>query len=287
MNKILVTSDFSDASRYAWEYAKWLELKTQATLVALHVQPEIRAEETVGEDIVRRVQEKDEKLMLQKLKKFTTPYPHNTQVKVTPVTPIRCIVRTGHIADQIIRTGREEEADLIIVGTRAKHHLWEHLLGSVTTSLIARSPIHVLVVPEGAKYKDIRNIAFATELSLQDAAVFSRLDRFAGKLGATVHRVFVNTLPSEQEKLKEEVIDVEGELKKNSPETSRRVTMIRESTVIKGIDYYLEKHPSEMVALYAPHRGFPESILHRSVSKRLAYHAHLPLLVMKDPASNE
>jgi len=279
MKKLLVAVDFSKSSSYAVEYASWLGLRLQADLTALHVSGIIRMEETVSEKVRREFQEKREQSLLQQLLRFTSPYPNKAEEALSAVGRIDCRVRRGEVVEELIAGAQQINADLIIVGTRAKHQLWDHLFGSVTTALIARSPIPVLVIPEGAAYCEVQRIAFASEITLDERRVFEWLHGFAERLSAEVERFYVNILPEEQDKWKEEII--RQTWPEDAPPRAERLTMIRERSVLKGIDYYLEKYPSEMLALYVPQRAFPERLLHKSLSKQLAYRTNIPMLVFK------
>lgn len=286
MKKLLVAVDFSPASAHAVAYASWLSLQTKAELEALHVYRPPQVEETLSEKDREHFLQQVHERHMQRLKRFTTPTPDRAEESLGALGRIQCSLRAGAAVDGIIEQAVAGEADLIIVGTRAKHHLWNHLFGSVTTELIARSPCPVLVVPEGASYQQVKRIAFASEITLDESAVFNWLEAFADRLEAEVERFFVNILPEEQDKWKEELIQTTW--KASAASIRERITMIREKTVMEGVDYYLEKYPSEMLALYVPRRAFPERILHRSLSRQLAYRTQIPMIVVKsDPAAGD
>lgn len=279
MEKLLVAVDFSKTSAHAVKYASWLSIQLSAGLTALNVSDTPRMEEAVSDKVRREFQEKREQSLLQQLVRFTSPYPDKSEEPLSAVARLDCRVRWGGVVDELIAEAQQIDAGLIIVGARAKHQLWDHLFGSVTTALIARSPVPVLVVPEGASYREVQRIAFASEITLDEHRVFEWLHDFAKKLDAEVERFYVNILPEEQDKWKEEII--RQTWPEDAPPRAERLTMIRERSVLKGIDYYLKKYPSEMLALYVPQRAFPKRLLHKSLSKQLAYRTNIPMLVFK------
>ena len=63
------------------------------------------------------------------------------QVKTSAVT-----VKSTWIAETIIKTAKEQGCDLIVMGSYGRHGLEKLLLGSVTTRVLGRSPVPVLVV---------------------------------------------------------------------------------------------------------------------------------------------
>ena len=60
-------------------------------------------------------------------------------------TGTRTVLRSGHPAEEILATAREEKADIIVVGSRAARttHLF---MGSVSREVAEQSPIPVLLV---------------------------------------------------------------------------------------------------------------------------------------------
>jgi len=62
-----------------------------------------------------------------------------------PVPRIKTIIKTGHPAEEILKAAKEENADMIIVGSRGKrsHSL---LLGSVSREVANNADIPVLIV---------------------------------------------------------------------------------------------------------------------------------------------
>lgn len=60
-------------------------------------------------------------------------------------------IAEGDPADEILRTARYREADLIVVGSRGLGAIAGALLGSVSGALLRRAPLPVLVVKERAQ----------------------------------------------------------------------------------------------------------------------------------------
>lgn len=56
------------------------------------------------------------------------------------------LLREGHIVEEILRTARDGEFDLIVMGARGISRIKEILLGSVTDEVMRHAPCPVLVV---------------------------------------------------------------------------------------------------------------------------------------------
>lgn len=59
---------------------------------------------------------------------------------------IRTVEAHGDPADAVVRQAKEEDADLIVVGTRGLNMAQRALLGSVSTKIVHHAPCDVLVV---------------------------------------------------------------------------------------------------------------------------------------------
>ena len=57
---------------------------------------------------------------------------------------VKCVVRKGDPASQIVRVGREESADLIVMPTHGYNGFYRYLIGSVTAKVIHESECPVL-----------------------------------------------------------------------------------------------------------------------------------------------
>jgi nucleotide-binding universal stress UspA family protein len=64
-------------------------------------------------------------------------------------------IAEGHVADEIVRTARYREADLIVVGSRGLGDIASVLLGSVSRELVEGSPLPVMVVKRPGAQADV------------------------------------------------------------------------------------------------------------------------------------
>jgi nucleotide-binding universal stress UspA family protein len=126
--KILITTDLSEYSLAAMEYASSFGLLYSSTLYFLHVvdsreghhvRTEEEAHRALGEFIKQRVP---------------------SDVKLVPV------VRFGHPSDEIRKFAEEEGVDLVVIATHGRTGLRHIMMGSVAEKTVRHSSIPVLTV---------------------------------------------------------------------------------------------------------------------------------------------
>ena len=66
------------------------------------------------------------------------------------VTGVKTILKKGHPAEEILATAREEEADMIVIGSRGRRTT-RLFMGSVSREVANGAGVPVLLVPSGAK----------------------------------------------------------------------------------------------------------------------------------------
>ena len=64
---------------------------------------------------------------------------------------VRAVVTEGTPADEILKTARREDADLIVVGTRGAGNIARLLLGSTAQRVLRRARVPVLAVPSSGE----------------------------------------------------------------------------------------------------------------------------------------
>ena len=60
--------------------------------------------------------------------------------------PCRKMVLQGNPSQEILKSAREMEADLIVIGSRGRTGIEKFLLGSVAEKVVLQSPIPVLMI---------------------------------------------------------------------------------------------------------------------------------------------
>ena len=145
ISKILFPTDFSSSSDYGLHYATSLARDNQASLLIVHVEepPAMYG----GGEMYYGVPEPDTAALTTMLEQVK---PDDPQVRHEH----RLIV--GNPADKIVAVAKEEQADLIVMGTYGRTGLVRLLFGSVAEAVVRRAPCPVLTfkapeLPKGSE----------------------------------------------------------------------------------------------------------------------------------------
>ena len=140
--KVLAAIDLSRASSYVVEAVHRVATATDAEVHLLHVVtplPSIAGPEfqPVMEPMGLADSYLDEQDQLNGLMSQLTDVGVNA----------KALIATGNPVSAVLREAKRLEAELIVVGSHGHGLLYDALLGSVSTGILRKSPIPVLVVP--------------------------------------------------------------------------------------------------------------------------------------------
>jgi nucleotide-binding universal stress UspA family protein len=164
LKKIVVTTDLSNHSIAALEYASTFSLLYGASLYLLHVEDlspppmyGVHLPDFEAEGFRKRTVEE----AMHDLEKFI-------ELNVSPDLRVTPVARVGRPVDEIIRFASEEGADLIVMATHGWTGLKHVLLGSVAEKVVRMSPVPVLTVkPRQMRDRIISREDIETELHMR------------------------------------------------------------------------------------------------------------------------
>lgn len=148
IKKILYATDLSKNSEYAFYYAVDMAKKHDAEIVILHAIEPIssRAFGTLTDKVYHDQQETSIEVIRNRLQKFCEKVEEkNSLVCVNRVAKI--LVKVGYPAEEILKAANEEGCDLIVLGSHGKGFLQHTFLGSVSRSVLERTPKPVFTIP--------------------------------------------------------------------------------------------------------------------------------------------
>lgn len=277
MFKILIPTDFSNAALKATEFGLGVAQLLKAEVILFHATglPMIQSSED-AELMAARDLEKVESEQLEKVKMELK--------KIHPEVIISVNSVTGFPVEEIRNACTENGIDLVVMGTRGASGLKEMLVGSNTGSLIHSTEVPVLAVPEEASFNGIKSIVFATSMLRDD---IHSLRQIIELFGANTPQI---TLLHIEDGHNHHYEDKFSEWFRNEvlPEINYpdlRIEVLSDPDVMKGLHHYLDEKKADLLVTATRKRNFIERLFDRSITKKLVYHTHLPLLALHTHSS--
>ncbi|WP_341216636.1 universal stress protein [uncultured Wocania sp.] len=166
MKTILLPTDFSKNSINAIDYAIELFKDVECCFYLLNVQ---KASSFISDDmmvvsssatIYKTIIDAAKKSISNIISKIEKKH-HNKKHQFVSV------VDYDNFIDSINQVSKKHKVDLIVMGTKGASGLEKIIFGSNTVRVIQRCNMPVLAIPDGCKFKNAGNIAFATSNSKQ------------------------------------------------------------------------------------------------------------------------
>ena len=270
MYTILVPTDFSDNARNALNYAAQLAQKMNASIVLLHAYmlPTPVSEVPYMMVNVEEIQKENEEMARQATEKLQAQ-------------GIRAsyLVRLGFPSDEIELVTEDQPVDLVVMGMRGKGTL-EKWMGSTTTSAIKKIDTPIIVVPQGASYRELKQVIYATDFSYTVSFhVYDPLLSLLKQFGAQLHIVHVQKNKNE---MKDKEIAGEIQLDPAFSSVPHEFHIVADSDVKHGITTYLEQHQADLLVMVTHEHGFLDRLFGKSHTTAMVYNTHVPLLILKD-----
>ncbi|MBL7872547.1 MAG: universal stress protein [Cyclobacteriaceae bacterium] len=266
---ILVPTDFSKPSKVAVLYAVRLAKKLKADIILLAVINVNIATDAIldwkkREEQMGDVARHDAEQLIAEIKKEI-----NGGVKIE----YRSIMGFP-FEDMVENVVVDDGLDLIIMGTKGATGLKKVLLGSNAASVIDNSSVPVLSVPANTIFKPVKKIVYATDMlsiteEIKPMAMFARIFNAAIRV--------LHVLPGDSPKIIDELALASDLIKiTNYPKISFHV--LRNNSIAEEVDSFVMEQKADMLAMFTHKLDFYEKLFGKSVTRQLAFHAHVPLL---------
>ena len=276
MKKIIVPVDFSKHSEYALETAAVLAQKNNAELIVLHMLELTSAMVTRDGETLQAETIFFLKLAEKKFKDFLNK-DFLEGIKVTP------IIKHFKVFNELNEVAKENNADLIVMGSHGASGIKEMFIGSNTEKVVRHSDIPVLVVKHNPILTDFESVVFACDFSEDAIKPYHKATKMFKALGAKIYLLYVN-LPNERFKSSSEMESrVANFLKKADGDLNKmnKVAYVCDYSVEKGILNYADVVGADLIATATRGRTGLAHFIDGSVSEDVVNHSVLPVMTFK------
>lgn len=178
----------------------------------------------------------------------------------------------------IVRIADELGVSLIVMGTQGASGIKKALIGTTTVNLIREANCPVLVVPAQAKVTEINKVTLALEFANHEEKFIDWIIFMSEKWELGLEILHVQTSQGFKEELA--ILGLEGYLQKKYPGLKVRIHTFYAESASEGLDLYMQENENMILVMCHEHRNLWDQIIHKSKSLQMAYHTHIPLLIM-------
>jgi nucleotide-binding universal stress UspA family protein len=275
MNSILVPTDFSptakNAAMYAIDFAKQLKYQHivlyNAYQAPLTTDPNIALLDTV--DITEL--KKSSKANLENFRMLLKSY-------CDPDITIDVLSEYGAVTYDINDVCKSNDADFIVMGVTGVGKVEQTLIGSFAIDVARRAEVPVIVVPPDATFTKIEEVMLACDFSkVVETTPVAAIKKI---LDASKAKLFVVNIDHKSEHFNQdtqfESLMLDTLLSGYNPD----YLFIDDPDFVEGINKVALEKQVDLIITIPKKMGWFDVLFKRSHTKMLAYHSHVPLMVV-------
>lgn len=277
MKTILVPTDFSDTAYNAARYALQLARQVGTSRVVLYHAYELIVPVPDVPDPIPVIDPEDLKQSSETgLALMRSRLQADLPEGVTLLTRSENQLLQAYI-DQV---AKEEQADLIVMGITGGSGVEEMLLGSNALDVMKETHTPLIIVPGDASFREINTVVFACDF--RKVTETTPIQPLKLLLDAFRARLFVVNVDHEKRHFTAdtpfETLVMDTLLADYTPE----YRFVENESVVEGILTFADQEKADIIITVPRQHGFLAGLFHRSRTRQLAFHSHIPLLVIRE-----
>lgn len=185
----------------------------------------------------------------------------------------------NEIYEDIEASCKENDIDLIVMGSNGASGFKEMFVGSNTEKVVRTSETPVLVIKNDHPEFNIHDFVFATDFTSEGHGALKKAQEFAKKVGAKMHLLYVNTPAGfktsrqAQEIMENFVRDINIE--------NYTLNIFNDTSVEKGILNFAHFINAELIGMGTHGRKGISHFFNGSISEDMVNHANMPVITFK------
>jgi nucleotide-binding universal stress UspA family protein len=279
VKKILFPTDFSPTAQNAFKHCLILADYYQAKIEVLHVVfPEYAAMDVPVVSMATTREKVDAAVPV--MHSFLELGLSQTQALYTfqAIPRVEEKVEIGIAVGTIVKLANEQDADLIMMGTKGSHNTLEKAFGSVSTGVIEQAKCPVMLIPEFAQWKPTHIVAYASDLSESDPYHFWKATEVLTPFHPLLHVINIHKGNAHDQVAIDELKKI---FSNNTPAVQISFHQEKHDSVTDGLEVFVDNYGVDLLVMYSPHRSWVERWFHHSQTRDVAFTTRIPLLVIK------
>ncbi len=271
MDKIVVGVDFSKGSLHAFEYAKMLAKKANASIHLVWVDSF-----SIGETMICKNNE------LRAEAKKNVEQLIEEHAKDKDLKELKYKLLKGKVAEEISRYAHNENADCIVLGTHGVNGYEEYWIGSNANRVIIYSKCPVFTIRHDYDiHQPIKNILLPIDNTNETLRKTDFTAKIAKIFGAKVNLLGIHStmLKSMHRKVDRLLETAEKQLTEKGIEHTKEYIAV--DNIAKDILNFMNQHPSNLVAIMSERESATGNVLLGEYAHKIVNHCSTPVLSIR------
>ena len=272
---ILIFTDFSNASLNAANYAATLTRQLHSSRLLICYSEHIPTTMEMHLQNIRLAEQEHQRNLTQ-----LRTLKRELQMRVNKQIVIDTYIDQRPLDEIANEFNRNHSAGLMVMGIAGKSRLEQTFIGSNTIRVARVTTIPLLIIPEHTTFTKIKKVVFACDLKkVSKTTPALAIKRIIHNLGAKLS-----------------ILNVDHNEAHFHPYTIAEITHMHQlwdaeqpeyyytnnKDIANGVMDFSNEHQMQMVIAVTKEYGFFERLFHSSLTRKLAYNIHLPLLLFKE-----
>ena len=282
MKTILVPTDFSETSLHAGKYALDLARKIDAKKVILYHTYTVPAPVNYGIIPSEPIFLNEELIDFEGLETISVEglnhFKNELKASCPPNVEIELLAKYGFLTEDIKTTQREISADIIIMSITGGGIFTENIIGSDALIVARQASVPVIILPPKSTYKEIYNILLVSDFENVQASVPTH--QIKSILDATHANLNIFHLLKDNSLTYKESCEERFLFEELFAGYNLKFQFEFASNFTEGINSFADENNMDLVVIIPKKHSLLESIFIKSHTKELAFHSHIPVMVV-------
>ncbi len=278
---ILFPTDFSEESAKSFEFALNIAKKLNLSITLIHVYPLPMTFPSMDEgrfnDMSENMMQITETALEERLKLFKDTLRDKYSNNYPEMISVSGMLKMGFVGEEVARAAKEIDAAFVVLCVKGAKKLKRFLGGNDVASIIRKCDQPIITVPENYDIKEVRNFAYATDLTFNDNSVISRVI----ELAANFEDSHIKCFHVHDSNLDVENAIIDDFIEQYKSEANRRLIsfeLIDNVNIIDGIDYFIQSRDIDLLVVLKQKKYWLE-VFESSMTKKLVFHENVPMLI--------
>lgn len=234
---------------------------------------------------VKDLEQKQQSIIVEEssnFKQFISEVEKKIVVGELPKIKYMYVMEEGVPEDAIVDWAKNNNPQLVIMGTGARNSQGIELLGSVTAEVMERSPVPVLGIPENIDLqgiKNLQNVMFATNI---DDRLLSSLDKTMSLFKKQSYNLFLTHFEQKQDTWNEiKLAGLCDYLLKTYPMVKTEYSLIKGNDLLQSFEDFIREKKINLVVINTHRRNIFMRLFNPSMARKMLFHSDTPILVVR------